>query len=375
MNAFLLKTTIFLLPLIVIVSIALFATVYIGEGINVSYEILTKNKKVLGPVYDEKLYSEYKLSTIRTQPPFHVVAIGSSRVLQIRKEMFDSSFFNIGFTVTTMADYHTLLSSIHHDKYPRFLLIGLDQWMFNGNRDESLRRSMKGPALWEKDDFLLKRLFHIATLFLRDIISNTYSLSYIIKNRNEKYIGLNGLYNKSGIRADGSFYYGKQIEGLLRNSSTIADYKYSDTYRRIESGTDKMEYGDSISNLALQELEKLLIFCKKNNIFVVAFLTPFPDGVLKKMDMCGKYIYIKKIYPAIYPIFQKYGFEVYDYSSINSFESNDSEMIDGMHGSEVTYLRLLIDILEKKSRLNECANVRQLRSNLCSLVNRYTVYP
>ena len=43
--------------------------------------------------------------------------------------MFETSFYNAGGTVTTIANYLDFLK-VFKDKYPTILIIGLDQYMF-----------------------------------------------------------------------------------------------------------------------------------------------------------------------------------------------------------------------------------------------------
>lgn len=47
------------------------------------------------------------------------------------------------------------------------------------------------------------------------------------------------------------------------------------------------------------------------------------------------------------------GFAYYDFSDFASVQAPDEEAIDGFHGSERTYLRLFIQMLEQGSRFND----------------------
>jgi hypothetical protein len=58
------------------------------------------------------------------------------------------------------------------------------------------------------------------------------------------------------------------------------------------------------------------------------------------------------------------GFEYYNLSDFATVQSPDEEAVDGFHGSERTYLRLLIYLLERGSRLNEVADLPRLRQVL-----------
>ena len=110
------------------------------------------------------------------------------------------------------------------------------------------------------------------------------------------------------------------------------------------------------------------------NIFVIAILPPFADAVNKKMKEIGKYHYQEVIYPTLKPIFDSYGFELWEGSHLSTYNSNDKEAIDGFHGGEVSYLRLLIYILEKGSVLNNVTDILKLKDDLNNRKNSLSVY-
>ena len=70
----------------------------------------------------------------------------------------------------------------------------------------------------------------------------------------------------------------------------------------------------------------------------------------------------------------KYNSELYDLSHLSSYNSNDSEIIDGFHGGEVTYIRMLIKILESNSVLKNVTNIEKLKLDLKNKRNNYQVY-
>lgn len=374
MKFFISKLLLFLLPLVIIFSFVIIILTYIGEGYTVfDYNSFQKNHKLLGSVYNDKVYSEYKVSVLKSQPKFNVLALGSSRVLQFRTEMFKDSFFNAGYTVSSIFEFLPFLYTIPKPKYPKYLIIGLDQWMFNGQWDAFSQKN--NETSWGFTDNSPKRMLSQFVSFMFDIFHNKYSISFIINNVNRKYIGLNALYNQSGIRSDGSFFYGKQTENLLVSAPETRDFKYSDTFSRINNGNKRFEYGEEVDPTSIIELNNFLDFCSKNNIIVIGFLPPFADAVYKKMELSGNYGYLKKIYPMVKPIFGKYQYEIYDFSNVSTVGSGDLETIDGFHGSDVTYQKILIEMLRNNSKLNKVADLTQLINDLNHAKNRYLVYP
>jgi len=168
--------------------------------------------------------------------------------------------------------------------------------------------------------------------------------------------------------------YGLQIQKLLRNDTTASDFKYKDTYKRIELGNRRFEYGETVNTNAIIELDKLLIFSKSNDINVIAFLSPFAKTVYDELETSKNYKYIFDLESVLTPVFKKYDFEFYNYTKISSCNSSDIETIDGFHGSEVTYQKMLLDMLRKKSILNQVADSNRLKVDLIYKKNNYAVY-
>ena len=134
------------------------------------------------------------------------------------------------------------------------------------------------------------------------------------------------------------------------------------------------QHGKSINNRALKELNELLWYCKSNYIEVIAFLPPFADKVYNMMEESGNYHYMKEIYPKVLPIFKKYDYEVYDFSSVTFCNSNDDETIDGFHGGELTYQKLLINMLDSGSILNQVTTAERLKGDLLHKKSNFLIY-
>lgn len=195
-----------------------------------------------------------------------------------------------------------------------------------------------------------------------------------MEGHSEVLVGLNAFLNRKGFTKDGSFYYGNQIKYLLNDDPRADDYHFQNTFSRIGRGNQRFEYGEEINPNAINELKDLLSYLKEQNIFVIAILPPFADAVNKKMKEIGKYHYQEVIYPTLKPIFDSYGFELWEGSHLSTYNSNDKEAIDGFHGGEVSYLRLLIYILEKGSVLNNVTDILKLKDDLNNRKNSLSVY-
>jgi hypothetical protein len=369
MKKFLLRLAVFMMPMLLFLAVPVYVLYRSGENFVDPDEIINDSRKhIAGYAYSESNYSYIKWKTFASGESRKVIALGSSRVLQFRDEMFTSSFYNAGYTVSGIRDYINFLKIIPKEKYPEYLIISLDQWMYNEAWDnmkgESVKKDKWSTAYVKNPDFtILKNVWG-------DLIDGKINFKFARKKDAIQYIGLNGVINKKGIRNDGSMDYGNQLD-LLRKDTT--DH-YKDTYTRMKLGVRRFEFATRVHPKAIAETRRILEFCKKNNIKLIAILPPFGDKVYQKMLESGQYGYLPKIYPAIAPLFKKYDAELYDFSKVSDCNSNDNETIDGFHGSEVTYGKILVEILKSGSKLNEITNLNQLQQDLANRKNNYKIY-
>lgn len=333
----------------------------------------TDNKYLVGYAHNENNYKYLKWANVNSNPKRDILALGSSRVLQFRSEMFTSSFYNSGYTISSLNDFLPFIKSIPKNRLPNVLIIGLDQWMFNYNWDKL--KKTKDKDYWSSSFTMIpkgKILFNVYKDFFKKKIQ--FSPTKLANDSIIK-IGMNAYINNKGFRNDGSMFYGSQIEKLLNNDNSANDYNLNDTYKRINNGKRNMEYGEAINKESLIVLDTFLNYCKQNDVFVVGFAPPFAIAAINKMNELGKYAYMSNIEPECNKLFNKYNYEFYNYSNPSIIGANDSNNIDGMHGGEVTYLKMLLNILDSDSKLNGFTNVNQLKKDLESPINRYVVYP
>ncbi|MBU0490176.1 MAG: hypothetical protein KKD31_19730 [Bacteroidetes bacterium] len=372
MKKFALKLLVFGIPAIVFLAPPIAALKLSGEyftGIDQLVE--SKEKYLIGYAYNEENSKYLKWKEVTSRPKQTILSLGSSRVLQFRKEMFQSSFYNAGFTIQRMGDFLSFLLGIPKDNYPDVLVIGLDQWLFNEKWD--LKKPKSKSAKWQPE-FNLTPSFKTLISVWNDLIKEKYSIFSFPNNNKIKNVGIASYSMNRGFRSDGSFLYGNQIPKLLNYDTTAYDYNYNLTLARIKNGAIRFEHGEDLYTNSLAELEFFLHYCKKNNIYVIAFLPPFADKVNERMKQTGKHTYMPKIYPSIIPLFQKNGFELWDMSNLSTYQSGDTETIDGYHGSEVTYLKMLIYMAENGSIISKHTSLAKLQEDLENKINNYMVY-
>jgi hypothetical protein len=284
--------------------------------------------------------------------------------------MFAKSFYNAGYTIASLGEFVPFLKSVPKEKHPEYLIINLDQWMFNETWDKLDRSYDKSH--WS-DTFQKNANLSTMISVWKDIFAKKYSFQ-ITKNENVTTIGLNACFNNTGFRNDGSMWYGGQIKKLLDHNAKANDFECKETLQRIVTGTNRFEFGNTINPKALKALDELLKYCKQQNIQLISFIPPFADKVNEALSKSNHHQYMDLVTPACLPIFKKYDDEFYDFRYLKSIDSNDTEVIDGFHGSEVTYLKMLLKMVEANSVLKNVINLAQLKSDLEKAKNKYEVY-
>jgi hypothetical protein len=376
MKKFIIKCFVFSLPIFLFFAPPVLVLKITGENYSdIENIIVNKAKYLIGYAYNESNYLYLKWKEVHARGKRDIISLGSSRVLQFRKNMFETSFYNAGFTISRISDFVPFLKDMPPNKYPKILLITLDQWMFNENWDSLSKKKTKTPN-WENS---FNRNASINTLLSvwSDLISGKYGIGmlYEIKrSKNMIKVGLNSIVNSNGFRNDGSFYYGELIVKLINKDPSAIDYNYNDTYSRIKRGKRRFQYGSEVNQRALNELDKLLSFCHQYNIYVVAILPPFANKVNERLRSTENYSYMYSINKEAKPLFEKYDFELWDMTFLNKFNSGDNETLDGFHGGEVSYIKMLIFLIENDSILKRYTNLDLLKSDLENRLNRFIVY-
>lgn len=375
MKKFLTKVLIFCSPLLIVFLIPASILCISGENYRGIDSVVENGKNYLiGYAYNEDNYKYLKYKELENRQSLSVVALGSSRILQFRDKMFTKPFYNAGYTISRISNYIPFIEANLLKNKPKVLLINLDQWMFNEKWDDLSAYSQLNKEL--EPNF--RKSASVTTLFnvWDDLIKGKYGFEVLTQHDNSNIVkvGLNANVNNKGFRNDGSMFYGDQIKKLLTKDSTANDFNYSDTFTNIANGNNRFQYGNQINVKFIKALKDLLNYCRENGIYVVAILPPFADKVNLQLTQSKQYAYMDHIYIKSKDLFKDAGFELWDMSHLGKYNSNDSETIDGFHGGEVAYLKMLIYMVENGSILKNYTDTATLKNDLANRKNNYTVY-
>ena len=309
----------------------------------------------------------YKLEMAKAQKA-DIISLGSSRVMQFRKEFFRDtvSFYNTGGSMPQIElglDFMRELTQVYT---PKTVIIGVDPWWVNPNFYEhtvKIRRELTDGNLIEQRKFLYGSLFSF--LFKNElrqvgfikVLGNNWSLSLDPVEKRQA-IGLLAAVKGDGFRLDGSYQYGQVLVGKAEY-----DKDFKDTLDRIKTGTRRFEFADHVDVQRLAQLKELIHLLKNKGIEVIVFLPPFAHEVytvIKESPMHQEFFNSFERSIEIMSIEEEIPF--FNYSDLVSIGSMDNEAIDGFHGSDVSYARILLSMSKKTQKIADI--VDQERVNL-----------
>ncbi len=297
----------------------------IGE-INVNkiiHKQINSEEKILFLSGINQSIQDYKFHSLSILNP-KIVAVGSSRAMQVRKDFFKEEFYNLGGTSSTINSLIFTLNYILDKKSIETVLIFLDPWWFNHS--------------YSIDGGSNKYIY----------FPNNYNLTmlyYLYKYNNSKFsnnLGLMSRINDSGFAKDGSYYY----NGLINNTSS-SDFKFLNTKKEILNNENRFKTYKFQSKYFIDKLCRTLINLKNNNKKVLILTTPFPSEIQENIISIYE-DYIKKSYSEVANCTSD--LEFYDFT-LKHFDN--CEFIDGIHGGETVYARMLLSISGHENIFNK----------------------
>lgn len=333
MKRFLKALLLFLLPVALLCCLCFAALLKSGElqPLQSAVELSQSSQVLYGLAYRNDAES-YKLAMAKKKGA-KLMVIGTSRSMQIGSELFAvPSFYNAGGAAPKIEYFEYFLRSLPKTALPEKLIIVLDQNFFNSTWDNHGTKPFYEENKIQAVPFLQR--------FIQDIARGKINFFKIFGADNKK-LGLSAIINGSGYAFDGSYIYGT----MQTDPNFNTDKDFAETFQKINEGRLRFEYGNEVCPICKTIINSLVSFCAQNSIELVGIIPPYAPSVWQKMNSSENYTYIPKIYQTFKPLFLQNSFELYDYTDFS--QSSNEEYIDGYHGSDKTYCRIMLDILPK----------------------------
>ncbi len=303
-------------------------------------------------------YFEYKLKLIETKKP-EVISVGSSRALQFREFMFSRPFISAGYAVHSVSELerfiNLLLDKKEYDSVKSLVVVIDPEWL-NSNYQVYPVIDKKRTSYFRELKASVKKFFKpfiLTVKYLTDL-SNPVYLAYFDRK-------FNHIFGKkisggccSGFRDDGSYYY----YGILYGARVNQDFNFEQTLGRLNREESRFKSGGiNINALAsIKNLKQKIIESGKGVVFV---LPPYAPSVWKEL------LKVKSRHSYLFNLKTNKSLIDFDFSDPAVFNSEDDcEYVDGIHGSDVVYSRMLIKISEDSKGDNLYINKEEIVKNL-----------
>lgn len=267
----------------------------------------------------------YKMALLQAIHP-DVVAIGSSRAMQVRAGFFRTSFVNFGGTANDVANLEAVADRLARDHRPKLAIVFVDPWWFNDRFDE--RKALAGPA-----DFP----GYVSASMIARSVAGLRRGNWFSGLSDTADLGIFSLIRGEGYSRDGSFHYRSTITGERKS----LDYQFSDTFKRIAGDRQRFERSARADMALVQRACTAFGSLRRTAGHVVVIAPPVAPAVWKRMG--SGYGYIDKAFAGLRACNPDIPF----FSYIDPHKlpaATDCEFIDGFHGGDTIYARLLHDV-------------------------------
>jgi hypothetical protein len=378
MRGFWIKLVIFVAPFAIGFSALTGVMIYIGESMPlrmVVWHQQNRDELVLWRVRYGNRDLNYKITAINMRQP-DVLAIGSSRVLQMRAGFFNrqpDAFFNAGGAAWHADEVRYVLENVDRAALPEILIFGIDPpWFVDGYDGEVIPRPVS--------DF--SHLFTVNRSLLQDVIND------VPFNRsnfdNEQYLqriepgtggnlalGMRAIRDGQGFRADGSEQFGDFLV-----AGWLWDVQQRDAHiAMMQKGEYVYPYGAAqLDADSVREIRDILDFAQAHDIFVIGFLPSYEPQLWDDMRQSPDHQYVPLVDDRMRDLFAEYDYPFFDYSDGEALGLARTDFFDGWHASERGNLVLYLDMLAQVPQLQTYSDAATLRDVLTTATNTWQVF-
>jgi len=321
---------------------------------DVANKQLSSRKKI---IYGQALLDStrnYKLHMLKKTNP-KIIVFGDSRVMQFKSYMFTKKFYNMGGVMQQIDEGLAIAPKIIEEK-PDLVIIGANIRWFNRHPDEKsiFIHDERLPGFHSKD------IVKIFTWVINGDLSFKEMYHQIVHE--DDHIGIRGI-KGDGFAPDGSYYQTRIITGEKPPNKPLE--------RVVIHGNGRFNMPSGYTSyVALTKIQlspkdqqinkfiKLIEIFKSNNIKVIVFFPPYSPYVNTSMtELKDKYSWVEKLMEKL----QTKKVDFINLNNASSINSNSCEFVDGGHGGEITYMRILIKFIEHYSYLHNFIDKGKLK--------------
>lgn len=301
--------------------------------------------------FDERIFRKKIIQNIKYE--INWIAVGSSRTMQLRKNMFlrererEIGFQNYAVSDASLED-HIVLIQAHYDKfkkYPKNIILGIDPWVFNKNNQFKKFVSLKDEYI-----HFMKILDnnYQATSIQNSNYKKIFSIQYLKKNI--KFIRKN-LHN--GLRGF-DIETSTNVDKLLRNPDGSILYEYKSRFPNFEDvkkqaieytkgGVYGIENFEKIGNKTI--FEKFITYLQSKNINIYFYLAPYNPYTYDILIADKKYKIINDIELYLIHVATKFNIKLIGSYNPHKYGFTNKDFFDGMHSLDTVYNKLFKNLV------------------------------
>lgn len=271
----------------------------------------------------------FKLERYRALKP-DVLIVGSSRVMAFAGEAFSGTVYNSGGAANTLDQAVAFIRAAMKIHKPKAILLGLDFWWFNPNRDDEIDITAQDS---DRIDLSLSQLMAPVEWIGDGEVTVGEFFGALMSPRPG--IGALAQFHGQGWDKFGRYDYGELFDGRMESE----DEQFERTLERLRKAKASSKFSVRVAPdaAAIADLRSLVEALRADGIEVTLLLPPIAAPVLAELTAAPDQILIPQWQTAM----QGLGAPVIDAQDPTSVASEQCEFIDGFHGGEVTYLRIL----------------------------------
>jgi hypothetical protein len=291
---------------------------------------------------DESTFRYKYLGVLHRRP--RILALGSSRVMQIRAEMFGRQapvFYNGGGLIRTVDDLNDLLARLPADALPQTIILAVDFWLLNAAEKPYLDRTFAhdvdedGARDWQGHALAISK-------YVRNPgqIAEMWSYAFGAK-RDSNAIGMEAAVHHRGFRPDGS----KRFDLKIPASAEAWGKRrpgLDEARRRIANGGRDFAFTDGVSAPLRDALRTALLKWQARGVFVIAYSPPVMSECARlAVNHPAHRRYWQEYHEQVPLLFQSLGIPFLDVTEPADLGLDDRYMRDVFHAHETFNLHLL----------------------------------
>lgn len=299
--------------------------------------------------FDERIFRKKIIENLNEPPEW--IAVGSSRIMQLRQDMIlskDIIFQNYSVSGASLEDYMALIQ-IHRNRfneYPKNIIIGVDPWIFNKYHGQMRYKSIQESyddflkTLGEKDLKRTKNYSNFLKIFSYEyLIENIKFLLNNFSNGMKGYYIVDSLDVDDSLRlTDGSLYY-----SLDKRNPNFEEVKQ----KALEYGNGQvysLEKFDKISNQKI--FERFINHLKKHDVNIIFYLPSYNPYAYDLIIKNQKYKHIQTVEEYLKVFAKRSDIKVIGSYNPHIIDAKSNDFFDGMHALDQLYYKLFKEIKE-----------------------------